>query len=116
MHENLDNITQLSDYDLCIVGSGPAGLALASKLINKGIKFIILESGEVNPKPEHRELNEGYSKGPRKLDLVNSRLRCVGGGGKLWAGVCRPLDPEEFDAKEKNSRNGTSRIWKKLFF
>ena len=106
MYENLDNIAQLSDYDLCIVGSGPAGLALASKLINKGIKFIIVESGEVNPNPEHRELNEGYSKGPRKLDLVNSRLRCVGGAGKLWAGVCRPLDPEEFDAKEENSLGG----------
>jgi choline dehydrogenase-like flavoprotein len=99
MHEDLDNIDKLGDYDVCIVGSGPAGLAVASKLINKGIKFIILESGEVNPNQQFRELNEGYSIGPRKLDLVNSRLRCVGGAGKLWAGVCRPFDPEEFDGR-----------------
>jgi choline dehydrogenase-like flavoprotein len=97
MHENLDNVDKISEYDVCIVGSGPAGLAVASKLISEGIKFIILESGEVNPNMQHRELNEGHSKGPRKLDLVNSRLRCLGGAGKLWAGVCRPFDPEEFN-------------------
>ena len=102
MHEDLDNVHTLGEYDVCIVGSGPAGLAVASKLINEGIKFIILESGEVSPKPQYRELNEGYTKGPRKLDLVNSRLRCVGGAGKLWAGVCRPLDPEEFDEKKSS--------------
>ena len=58
MHEDLDNVHTLGEYDVCIVGSGPAGLAVASKLINEGIKFIILESGEVSPNPHYRELNE----------------------------------------------------------
>lgn len=106
MHNDLDKVNKLEAYDICIVGSGPAGLSIASKLINKGVKFIILESGGVNPNPKYRELNEGYSKGPRKLDMVNSRLRAIGGAGKIWAGVCRPIDPEEFENKNKNFLGG----------
>ena len=99
MHSDLSDLDEkLIDCDICIIGSGPAGLAVASKLIDKDIKFVILESGDVDPTKQHQELNKGFSRGKRKLDLANSRLRCFGGAGRLWAGVCRPFDPSEFMA------------------
>jgi choline dehydrogenase-like flavoprotein len=105
MHKDLDDIDSLGEFDVCIIGSGPAGLSVASKLLGKGIRFIMVESGDVTPNMEHQQLNQGYSEGPRFLDVVNSRLRTFGGGGKLWAGVCRPFDPEEFD-RTNNSYTG----------
>ena len=105
MHKDLDDLDEKHiDCDICIIGSGPAGLAVASKLIDEDIKFIILESGDIDINKQHQELNKGFSSGKRKLDLANSRLRCFGGAGKLWAGVCRPFDPSEF--KPIDSKNG----------
>jgi len=98
MHKDLNDLNdELFDFEVCIIGSGPAGLAVASKLIDENIKFAILESGDISPNQKHQELNKGFSRGKRKLDLVNSRLRCFGGAGKLWAGVCRPFDASEFE-------------------
>ena len=103
MHKDLSDLDEnFIDFDVCIIGSGPAGLAVASKLIDEDIKFAILESGDISPNKQHQELNKGFSKGKRKLDLVNSRVRCFGGAGKLWAGVCRPIDPSEFDNKDSD--------------
>jgi choline dehydrogenase-like flavoprotein len=98
MHSDLSDLDEKHiNCDICIIGSGPAGLAVASKLIDEDIKFVILESGDIDPSNKHQELNKGYSNGKRKLNLANSRLRCFGGAGRLWAGVCRPFDPAEFN-------------------
>lgn len=103
MFKDLDDIDKNAiECEICIIGSGPAGIAVASKLVKKNIKFIILESGSINPNGEHQKLNKGFSSGPRELNLLNSRLRCFGGAGKLWAGVCRPMSDSDF---EKNHRN-----------
>ena len=45
------------------------------------------------------ELNEGKNSGPSFLSLDNSRLRCFGGAGKLWAGHCAPFKSDEFNKK-----------------
>jgi|SaaInlStandDraft_4_1057021.scaffolds.fasta_scaffold00748_16 choline dehydrogenase-like flavoprotein len=102
MHKKIEEYSDkdIINFDVCIVGSGPAGISVALKLLkNKNIKFAILESGEIEPKAEYQKLNHGYSKGERKLDLISSRLRCFGGAGKLWAGVCRPMS--SFDFKKR---------------
>jgi choline dehydrogenase-like flavoprotein len=105
MHRDLQDVNEeFLDFDFCIIGSGPAGLSLASKLIDANINFVLLESGDISPNNKYQELNVGYSKGKRALNLVNSRLRCFGGAGKIWAGVCRPIDPSEF--KNEDNRYG----------
>src|SRR5579863_9709302 len=37
--------------DLCIIGSGPAGLAIAHELIGSGTKILLLERGDVTEQP-----------------------------------------------------------------
>ena len=60
-------IEKLSDFqggevletDVCIVGSGAAGIALACELDRAGISAILLESGSRSVDPGISELNEG---------------------------------------------------------
>ena len=36
----------LSDYDICIVGAGAAGIAMAQRLANTSVKVLLLVSGQ----------------------------------------------------------------------
>lgn len=88
------------EYDICVVGSGPAGLSLVVSLLEHDKKILLLESGSDDIEAEFQDLNKGVNVGSRYLDLENSRLRCFGGAGKIWAGVCRPLS--EIDLQERS--------------
>tara|TARA_B100001057_G_scaffold147670_1_gene147563 strand:- start:2874 stop:4370 length:1497 start_codon:yes stop_codon:yes gene_type:complete len=97
MHYNLNEVDKkVLECDVCIVGSGPSGLSLVSKYLDKNKKIIILESGNLEIDGMHDELNNGKSIGPRELDIDSSRIRTFGGGGKLWAGVCRHFSHQDF--------------------
>ena len=53
-----DNNKDLN-FDVVIIGAGPAGLSLACSLINLGLKILIVEKSTLstiaNPKPDGRE-------------------------------------------------------------
>ena len=53
------SIQESISCDICIVGSGPAGISVAKKLLGSNVKVILLESGGIEPSVEHNELNKG---------------------------------------------------------
>ncbi len=91
--------------DLCIVGGGAAGIAMALALAGTGLNVVVLESGGVNPDPATQDLYAGTNVGepllrnllPTSLDAT--RLRYLGGSTNHWAGWCRPLAPVDFEAR-----------------
>jgi len=82
--------------DVCIVGAGPAGIALALGLADRGIDVILLESGGEAPEPRTQQLAAGHRTGAAQPPLESSRLRMLGGSTGHWAGICRPLAPSDF--------------------
>ncbi len=60
-------------FDVCIVGTGPAGMTCALALEGAGDPYFELDS---------------------------SRLRYLGGTSNHWGGMCRPLDAMDFAPKE----------------
>lgn len=82
-----------TDYQchVCIVGAGPAGLAIASVFARSQFKVCILESGGFESDHQTQALNDGESVGPTLLDPGLSRLRALGGSCRLWGGGCVPL-------------------------
>ena len=96
--EDLDPVEALI-YDICIVGTGPAGISVAKKLLDSGLKVVMLESGGMVPESEYQRLNKGENSGPSFLDLYSSRLRCFGGASGLWAGGCAPFKSDDFDTE-----------------
>ncbi len=77
--------------DLCIVGAGPAGIAIATAFAGSRCRVLLLESGGLETERRSQVLNEGTSVGPLHLDPARTRLRAYGGSCRLWGGGCMPL-------------------------
>lgn len=86
-----DPATDLPEYDLCVVGTGPAGATVATELRSSGLKICVLESGRRKPTARGDALKDLESRGI----LVKgwSRERVLGGSSTTWAGLSSPLDP-----------------------
>ncbi|MEZ5823647.1 MAG: GMC family oxidoreductase [Geminicoccaceae bacterium] len=82
--------------DLCIVGAGAAGIALALELDGSGIDVLLLESGGFEQESATQQLAAGHSTGHPGADLEISRLRLFGGSTNHWGGFCRPFDEQDF--------------------
>ncbi|MCP3987277.1 MAG: GMC family oxidoreductase [bacterium] len=87
------------ESDLCIVGAGAAGLAIASQLADSGLRIALLESGGLNPDPKTQSLYTGQMVGQPDAELHQSRLRYFGGTTNHWSAHVRPLEPIDFDSR-----------------
>jgi choline dehydrogenase-like flavoprotein len=86
--------------DVCVIGGGAAGLAVAHALEGTRLRVLLLESGGLEPDPTTERLNEAVNVGPGFVDVVASRRRVLGGATRAWAGQCVPLDAEDFEPRE----------------
>ena len=93
------------DVDLCIVGAGAAGIALAHRLLGSGLRVCLLESGGLSHEADTQALYAGDSVGhPMEMDV--GRYRVLGGSTSQWTGRCAPLDPIDFSAREWVAHSG----------
>ena len=88
-------------FDVCIIGSGPAGVTLGNDLAQRGIRTLIVESGpnylDGSQDPRFAELDRYRSSGSLEYPVQASRLRAVGGASLLWTGNCARLKPVDFE-------------------
>lgn len=106
----LDALTSPPDTVLaaqvCVIGAGPVGLAIADNLRSKGVEVVVLESGSGAPDPRARDLDEGACDGTY-ADLRDVRARGLGGTSTIWNTVLHgasmakyvPLDEADFEAR-----------------
>jgi choline dehydrogenase-like flavoprotein len=103
MYLNADQFpdgTLLQGFDVCIVGAGAAGLAMAKRLIGSSRRVLVLSSGSAadrgRPATRHQSIYRG-TVGPllEKVDpafLDRSRLHMYGGTTNHFGFWSRPLD------------------------
>ena len=113
----IDINTQVPDdllqFDVCIVGSGPAGITLAREISRAGLRVCLLESGGHNPAAKIQDLNAGAvdsTHGYREEPLWEGRRRQFGGTANLWNHRIRgesarhiryvPLDEIDFEQRD----------------
>lgn len=88
------------EADLCVVGAGAAGIALARRFLGSPLRVILVESGGLEPDTETDRLKGGEADGVGADGLVLGRGRVFGGTTRLWAGQCIPLDPIDFERRD----------------
>jgi len=100
------------DAEICIVGAGAAGIAMAMALRGRGLRVLLLESGGLELEEATQALYEGSSVGVPNEALDVSRLRYFGGTTNHWAGWCRPLEPWDFRPGEVGAAGAADiRTW-----
>lgn len=90
------------DTDICIVGGGAAGIAIAKSFVNSNINVILLESGTHSYNDETQELYEFENVGHPVRSQMGyiSRNRYLGGSTNTWAGRCAPMDKSDFERRD----------------
>lgn len=90
----------LSECDICIIGSGPAGATLAAELSGGPDRIVILESGGFERRADCDALNEIESIGRNRAEQWPVRNRIVGGASHTWGGRCAPFDEIDFEVRD----------------
>ena len=94
------------DADICIVGAGAAGIAIARSFIGTSLHVCLLESGGLAGERRSQTLCEGHSIGDLPLDPGTSRMRVFGGSCNLWGGGCIPLSALDLRPREWVTHSG----------
>ncbi len=80
-------------YDACVIGSGPAGMAVAVSLSQKGQSVLLIDAGGTVPTPgPAANLSSQQSHAP----LCQTNCRALGGTSWMWGGRIMPLLKRDF--------------------
>ncbi len=94
------DVTQPLTADICIVGAGAVGLALALEFLATKLDVIVLEAGGFEREPEIQALYRGSVVDPAlHPPLEEYRERGLGGTTREWSGRCVPFDAIDFEAR-----------------
>jgi choline dehydrogenase-like flavoprotein len=97
MFGSFSELPSLANRDVCVVGGGPAGIAVAIACEERGLSVLLLESGKHNVDGFYAGLSTGHD-----VDLETHAAphlaicRALGGASKWWGGRCTPLDEIDF--------------------
>jgi choline dehydrogenase-like flavoprotein len=87
------------DCDICVVGAGAAGIAIAMQLRGARPAVALIESGGLEREAGTQALYQGTQSGIPTDKLHLNRLRYLGGTTGHWGGWCRPLDAIDFERR-----------------
>ncbi|AYG63609.1 FAD-dependent oxidoreductase [Rhizobium jaguaris] len=94
-------------FDVCVVGAGPVGIAVALELSRRGMRALLIEAGPKQSKrPERNET--GFDIGEdlhHAADQVTSATG-LGGTSERWGGQCVELDDIDFEARDYVTDSG----------
>ena len=91
IYKNLLDIKN-KNFPVVIIGSGPAGITIATKLAKKKISSLIIEAGDEEYSDSSQQNYKSRVIGDEIDDLRYSRLRQLGGTSGHWGGWCKPIE------------------------
>jgi choline dehydrogenase-like flavoprotein len=101
----LENASTI-EADVCIVGTGAAGVTVAAELESRGLRVCLLESGGLGPDPAAQALCEVDNVGYPVRKNFMARARYYGGTCNLWAGRAMRLASVDVAARPWVANSG----------
>lgn len=86
--------------DVCIIGSGAAGITIAREFCGTHHQVIVLEGGGSGFEPQSQEPYQSEVTGLAHGGIHQGRARAFGGTTLLWAGQCLPLFDIDFSRRD----------------
>jgi choline dehydrogenase-like flavoprotein len=87
----------IPDCDVCVVGAGPVGIALALECERRGMSVLLIDSGQQQPDQFAATLAAGHVADPERHAATSIAMyRGLGGTSRWWGGRCVPLDDVDF--------------------
>src|SRR5258707_196772 len=86
-------------FDLCVVGGGPVGLAVALEAAERGLGVVLVEAGPADraATPVNTvEIADPARHAPMSIAVASG----LGGTSKIWGGRCVAFDPVDFAARD----------------
>ena len=88
------------ETDICVIGSGAAGLTIAHELAGTGLRVIVLAGGARRTRRRDQALYRGTVIDPTQHSWADRfRERRYGGTTSIWGGRCVPYDDIDFEAR-----------------
>ena len=92
---------------VCIVGSGAAGIPMALTLAERGLSVLLLEGGYDREDAASQALYAGEVADARLHSPLDTyRQRRLGGSTVIWGGRCVPFDPIDFEIRDYIAHSG----------
>ena len=93
--------------DVCIIGSGAAGISMALALADSGLDVLVLEAGGEQADPACQALYEGTVADEQLHSPPDRyRQRRFGGTTTIWGGRCMPFDAIDFEPRPQVPMSG----------
>ena len=88
-------------FDVCVIGAGPAGVAITLTLAERGFSIALIESGTEKKEPQAQQLSRAIIQTPASHSTMHEAVhRGLGGTSILWGGRCVPLDRLDFEVRD----------------
>jgi len=87
-------------FDLCVVGTGAAGLTIASEMLGAPLNVVLVESGGLDFELPTQALYDVDISGLPHPGSTLGRFRVCGGSTTKWGGQALPLMPWDFERRE----------------
>ena len=85
--------------DICVIGAGAAGMAIAEYFMDKNVKVLVIESGNFKFNQNIQNYYEIENVGLKFDGGFGGRFRTMGGSTTKWGGQALPLTKLDFKPK-----------------
>lgn len=103
---NMSDAPTAYQADVCVVGAGAAGVAIARALAGTRLRVLVMESGGPAGDASAEDLNACEIVGLPFLGHELGRARGLGGTTTAWHGQSLPLDPIDFEHRDWAPHSG----------
>lgn len=94
------------EYDICIIGSGVAGLSIVNEFINDSTRVVVLEGGGNKDESRSQKIYQSDVVGEEHDGVHNGRFRVFGGTSTRWGGQLMTYRRDDLEYRDYITNSG----------